>query len=203
MAKGKNRIAPMGKQKEDTQSLSEKSQLRLQLLTGPDLKISKETETEKDVIELLSGSKIDLKKRAEELRKFLAKSKQRYEKAFTKDFYKQINRLNGWAISEDKTYQKPPIVARFTIEIIYRRFPKDILPALQHLNPYVVFGLRKFKHFQWLNDEGRILLEGYIEEATTMMETCKTWYEFRVKYSQTYNVPFQLNFIDDQINFIK
>ncbi|MCF0052089.1 P63C domain-containing protein [Dyadobacter sp. LJ53] len=197
MAKRRKRNASMGKQSAETHSVSEKAQLTLHLLAGPEKKISKEVELDKDVIELLSGSKIDLKKRADELRRFLAQAKQKYAPTFPKDYYQEINRLKGWSKPEDKVYQKPPIVARYTNEIIYRRFPKDILPALQHLNPYIIFGLRKFKHFQWLNEDGKQLLETYIDQAVELMKKCTSWYQFRVKYAQMYGVTFQLSVLED------
>ena len=189
MAKRKKKSTPMGKQPTNTHSISEKAQLQQQLLFGPELKITKKVSQERDVIELLNGSKINVKEVLKEVRQFISNALAGYEPAFPKEYYQHINRLNGWPIPNDMLYLKPPIVARFTNELIYKRFPKCVLPALQHLNPYVAYRLRKYKHFQRLTKEGRDLLEDFIEQAVKCMTECTTWHEFRVKYAEQYPLP--------------
>jgi hypothetical protein len=111
---------------------------------------------------------------------------------FIQDFYKEINRLNGWSIPAGLIHHKPRIVGRFTKEIIYGRFPKDLIIVLQGLNPYVGFGVRQHKHFQFLNEEGKNLVEHYINEAIELMKECENWHEFRLKLCKKYGVPYQL-----------
>jgi len=189
MAKRRKLKAPMGKQAADTQSLSEKAQLQQQLLFGPELKITKKAATDRDVFEFLNGSKINTQEILKEAKRFIAKAWAEYHPTFPKEYYQQINRLNGWAISDDMLYLKPPIVARFTNDLIYRRFPRFILPTLQHVNPYVAYRLRRYKHFQRLTHEGKELLEKFIRQAVACMKECTTWHEFRVKYAQQYPLP--------------
>ena len=189
MAKRKKKGASMGKQPTNTQSISEKAQLELKLLAGPEKKIDNKVELDKDVIELLSGSKINVKEVLKEVKRFIANAWAIYQVTFPKEYYQHINRLNGWNIPDHMLYLKPHIVARFTNELIYRRFPKCVLPALQHLNKYVAYRLRRYKHFQRLTSEGKVMLERFIKEAVDCMAECTTWDEFRVKYAQQYPLP--------------
>lgn len=112
-------------------------------------------------------------------------------------YYLEIYRLKGWEVPDGKIYQKPWVVARYTNEVIYGRFTKDVLQMLQKLNPYVSFCQRRHKHFQWLNSEGKEKVEGYIQDAIGVMEKCTTWYEFRVKHSLEFGVTFQLDLFED------
>jgi hypothetical protein len=144
---------------------------------------------ENEKIRLISGVEISIS----EFKIFIAESTQVYSKKFPKEFYREINRLNNWNIPESELYLKPPIVGRYTNEIIYGRYPKEILPTLQIINPYVRMGLRAVKHFQWLTQDGQKQLEIFIQEAIIAMKESNDWYEFRIKYAKKYGVPFQLS----------
>lgn len=135
-------------------------------------------------IELRSGRIISLN----QISNFITQKPQEYYSMFPVLFYKHIFRLNNWPYTPNA---RPSIVAVWTLELIYSRFDKNVLPALQILNPYSDIGLRMFKHFQFLNAVGKVKLAGYINDATGMMETCTSWYEFRVKYGSEYNLPVQ------------
>lgn len=93
---------------------------------------------------------------------------------------------------------RPHIVGRYTNEIIYMRFTNDGLLKLQSLNPYMEFGVRKFKHFQLLTDEGKLMLDQFIYEAIDCMKECDTWYEFRLKYGQKYKLNVQLRMFEEE-----
>lgn len=144
----------------------------------------KALDLELEKIELRSGRTISLK----EISNFLTQRPQDYYSMFIPEYYKQIFRLNAWPYNPN---QRPHIVAVWTLEIIYARFDKNVLPALQILNPFTDIGLRMYKHFQFLNDDGKIKLVEYINDAVDTMKSCENWYAFRIKYGQKYNLPVQ------------
>jgi len=77
------------------------------------------------------------------------------------------------------------------------RFTKEGLLKLQGLNPYVHMFARSFKHFQFLSDEGKVMLDQFIEEATECMKECTTWYEFRLKYGVKYHLNVQMRLFEE------
>lgn len=114
---------------------------------------------------------------------------------FPQAYYKNIYRLNSWKVTDAKIYRKSWKVAIWTIELIYGRFTKETLPQLQQKNPYVTPGVRRFKHFQYLNENGQQMVESFIEQMIEVMETCTTWYEFREKMFENYGIPYQLKML--------
>ena len=146
---------------------------------------------ENQKIELLSGKTITLRE-VRELSELLAKQMTEYKPMFQQEFYRQINRLNSWSIPTGKIHYKPRIVGRFTKEIIYGRFPKDLITVLQNLNPYIFYGVRQHKHFQFLNEDGKKYVEQYIQDAIDLMKQSENWHDFRVKLCMKYGVPYQL-----------
>lgn len=150
---------------------------------------------ENEKIKLIGGSEITIN----EVKKCIAENIQPYSPMFTNEteFYSEIYRLNNWCIEDANKYYKKPIVGKFTNDLIYHRFSKEILPMLQHLNPYVIYYIRKHKHFQLLTTEAKQKLEIFIEEAVEIMKSCDTWYDFRVKYFEKCGVPFQMNAFED------
>lgn len=151
----------------------------------PNLGTDKKLDFELEKIELRNGKIISLK----EINNFITQRPHDYHVMFLPGFYKEIYRLNNW---EGNIHQRPSIVAVWTIELIYERFPKDVLPALQELNPYIDLGIRMFKHFQFLNNEGKIMLAQFINDAINEMKQHQNWYEFRKDYAQKYGFTFQL-----------
>ena len=102
-------------------------------------------------------------------------------------------KLNGWDHLNPKDFIKPPCVALWIKQYIYGRFEKEVLPTLlQKDNPFIEGDMRKYKLFQFFNDEGIILLEGYIQDAINVMETSKDWYDFELKYTAVYKLSVQL-----------
>lgn len=114
---------------------------------------------------------------------------------FSQAYYKNIYRLNNWKVSDAKIYRKSWKVATWTIELIYGRFTKETLPELQHRNPYVSPGHRRFKHFQYLSEKGQQMVELFIEQMIEVMETCNSWYEFREKMFEEYGITYQLKML--------
>lgn len=198
MRKRKTQKQPSAKLSEQKQVAEQgKQQLIELLLQGPEKKVQekfsdKNLDRENEIIELLGGRSITLK----QVRGVIAKCEQEYVATFPPIFYSEIDRLNNWSRPKEKRHEKPPIVGRWTKEIIYGRFPKDVLPVLEKLNPYVGFGMRLYKHFQWLTPEGKLQLESFIADSVNLMQTCNTWYEFRVKYAKRFGVAFQLSLLE-------
>jgi len=116
-----------------------------------------------------------------------------YEAIFNQEYYQEIYRLNGWKY-EGPIAQKPWKVGKYTNEIIYYRFSSEVLPFLRILNPFVIPGIRKFKHHQYLTPGARIELSKFINQATEMMKEFDDWNAFRIEYCKRYNVPYQLKF---------
>lgn len=145
-------------------------------------------------IELLSGEIIDLN----ELN-VVSSSLHTYVPRFVNDYYVQIFRLNGWDIPENGIInEKPHIVGKWTKEIVYGRFNKQVLPTLEHLNPYVRIGLRRHKHHQYLNEDGLKKLNIFIEEAISLMKSMSSWYEFRIKLYEEYGVQYQTDMFQEK-----
>lgn len=117
-----------------------------------------------------------------------------YEKIFTQDYYKEIYRLNGWKYDGASIAQKPWAVGRYTNKIIYYRFSQEVLPFLRIVNPFIIPGVRKYKHHQYLTPGSRIELIKFITEAVETMGECSDWNNFRIVYCTKYNVPYQLKF---------
>lgn len=154
----------------------------------------KQLDRNQQKIELLSGEILDLEKL-----EVISKQLQVYQPRFEQSFYLEIFRLNNWDVPENGIVsEKPNIVGTWTKEIIYGRFKKNILPTLELLNPYERIGLRKHKHHQFLNDEGLLMLTGFIKDAIELMKKCTSWYEFRQKLYAVHGVPYQMDAFEEQ-----
>jgi hypothetical protein len=164
------------------------------LVEGPEKRVrqkssKEEQEKEFERLALLGASQIFI----ENVKNFVLFSAKAHQVTFPQAFYKEMFRLKGWKIQGANIYRKPWLVAKYTIEVIYGRFTKDIIMAIQLQNPYVGSGIRRFKHFQYLNEAGQKKLEQFIDEAVELMRDSSNWYEFRVKMFQKYGVPYQMD----------
>jgi hypothetical protein len=163
------------------------------LVEGPELRVkqksSKEAqEKEFERLALLATGQI-----SDEIKNFVLITAKMYKATFPQDYYKEIFRLKGWKIEGTSIYRKPWLVAKYTVEIIYGRFTKDILMAIELQNPYLIPGVRGFKHFQYLNEDGQNKLEQFIYEAVEVMKDSSSWYEFRVKMFEQHALPYQMD----------
>jgi hypothetical protein len=179
----------------------DEKQLMLKLLQSPEHKIqdkfSDKNLDRKNEIELISGKIINIDEQKAYTEQLIAQALKEYSSRVPQSYYREIFRLNNWVLPEGNIREKPSIVGRFTNEIIYARFNKYVLPELQRLNPYTVVGMRNFKHFQWLTEEGQRLFDTYIQDAISVMKNSTDWYDFRVKHSAKFGVTFQLNWEKD------
>ena len=85
-------------------------------------------------------------------------------------------------------------MGRIIRRYIYRRFPENVLPSLLNLpNPALYKYIRRYKLYQFLTDEGLVMLEGFIWDAIEVMKVSEDWPDFEKKYSAMYNlaVPAQ------------
>jgi hypothetical protein len=199
--KGKKNITVQKSESDKSVKIEERNELKQLLIQLAEEKVESkfsdpQLDRENEKIRLLNGTEISLK----EIRlnqSFISNTLSEYMVTFPSEFYRQINRLHGWNISETRLHKKPPIVGRYTKEIIYGRFHKDVINILQSLNPYIGFGVRPHKHFQWLTPEGKKRLEEYLKQSIELMKNCSNWYEFRVKYFEKYGVPYQADCFKD------
>lgn len=145
---------------------------------------------EREEIELRSGIKISI----QGIRDFIIANARPYSPMFpnTNPFFPEMYRLNGWNDRDPHEWIKPLQVPNWLNEIIYGRFPKDVLPSIQILNPYLPgLCIRGYKNFQFLNEQGLSLVVQFRDEAVNVMQSCSTWHEFRMRFSQApYNVPY-------------
>lgn len=178
-----------------------KQQLIDLLIQGPENRVdqkfsNRNLDRENEIIKLLGGGEVTIR----QIKDIIAKCEQNYIPTFPPIFYAEIDRLNNWHRPKEKRHEKPPIVGMWTKQIIYGRFPKEVLPVLEQLNPYIGFGIRLYKHFQWLTPEGRNQLQEFIAESIAVMKSSNSWYEFRVKYARQFGVPFQLSAFENNDN---
>ena len=86
-------------------------------------------------------------------------------------FFKLMYKLNRWNNLDPNDFTKPPICAIWIKQYIYDRFDREVLPTLlAKENPIISGYVKKYKLFQFLNDEGLLLLEGYINDAIEIMK---------------------------------
>lgn len=151
--------------------------------------VERKKQRDLETIELLGGGTTSLG----QLKRLLMADHQPYEARFPKSipFFSEIYRLNGWDHLDPTNFVKPAIVGLWIIELIYDRFSLAVLPTMHTLNPRKVGGGRVYKHFQFLTSDGQAELEQYRDEAVALMQTCYSWYEFRMKLHKAYNVSYQ------------
>jgi hypothetical protein len=110
-----------------------------------------------------------------------------------KPFFSLIYKLNHWNDLDPNDFNKPPVCALWIKQFIYARFDKTVLPTLLKIENPILYGhVKKYKLFQFLNDEGLELMENYIDQAIDEMKKSKSWYDFELKYTAKYNLSVQL-----------
>ena len=149
--------------------------------------LRKKIERENEKIKFIGGAEFSLS----EIRNFVIPQPQGYDPIFHNKipFYTEIYRLNKWDDLNPHDFIKPACVAGWTDILIYDRFPKEVLPAIQVLNSTVMGFIRLHKHYQYLTEEGLSMAIKYRDEAIEVMKTCKTWHEFRFEMTK-HGVPY-------------
>lgn len=149
----------------------------------------KKQQRDAEVFALLGGRKTSIS----ELSRFVTADRSTYVALFpnTKDFWREIFRLNSWDTLDPTEYVKPPVVGKWLCEVIYNRYIKEVLPAVRMYNPAFRNGFRHYKHFQFLTPEAKAMLVQFRDDAINLMKTCTTWIEFRQKYLAAYGIGYQ------------
>src|SRR5882672_2559909 len=81
---------------------------------------------ERDIFELNNGKKTSVFEEREKLRKVTEELPQNHEPKF-RLFFPALGKLANWTDEEMKAYHKPALAAKTIIEVIYDRFPKDVM----------------------------------------------------------------------------
>ncbi|MCX2430662.1 P63C domain-containing protein [Pedobacter sp. GR22-10] len=145
---------------------------------------------ESEVFELQNGLKTTIAIEREKIRKVTEDFPQPHDPKF-RDFFPALGKIAGWTEEEMKAYHKPRIAPTIIKSSIYNRFPKDVMAHIQSKNPYVKWLTRLHKHYLFLNEEGILLLEKFIDDAITLMQESNTVYEFRKKHAEKFGTGFQ------------
>lgn len=119
-----------------------------------------------------------------------------YLKQFRFAYYDNIYRLNKWDRSGSKIYKRPGIVGKWTVALIYLRFPMGTIDTLRTLNPMTENGERLHKHFQFLTEVGEQNLRAFIDDAVAIMEQCSYWGQFVRVFSKKYGPEYQTHLFD-------
>ena len=130
-----------------------------------------------EIIELVSGRKLDLS--------VLASTPQNHPSQYSQEYYVPVFKILNLTGNPAEWY-KDKSVADFTNEIIYSRFDKDVLPTIQLHNKYVGYCIREHRNYQFLNEKG------FIGEAIETMAASKNYYDFRINMFKKYKVPYQI-----------
>jgi hypothetical protein len=116
---------------------------------------------------------------------------------FMVEFYAETYRLLGITDKDPAKFFKPKIIADITNETIYGRFDNEVLQTLQQVNFYTGYCIRANKHYQFLNDEGILQLQEFIQQSISLMKSCANYYEFRKAMNREYGISYQTRLFED------
>lgn len=186
--------------------LEERKALQLLLIQGPENllvnRFSDKSLDEKNLkFELLNGKKTSLYEEKQLLKKIISELPKNYEPKYA-TFFPALGRLLNWSPEILKSYHKPPIAAKTINEVIYDRFPKEVVEHIHAKNPYYKWCFREYKNYFFLGEDGIIMLERFIEDAVILMNDCSTLYEFRVKHATKFGTGFQPDLFQQYLDMI-
>jgi hypothetical protein len=145
---------------------------------------------ERDIFQLHNGAWTSIHEEREKIRKVTEDLPQDHEPKF-RQFFPALGKIAGWTEEELKSYHKPVLAAKTINEVVYDRFPKDVMAHIQAKNPYIKWCTRVHKHYLFLNDDGILLLEKFIDDAVTVMLDSSSIYDFRIKHAERFGTGFQ------------
>jgi hypothetical protein len=167
-------------------------ELKQRLLSSPELFI-----TEKGSDEYLDKLALKIKLNGGDeflLSDYVAEVMAEYEESkFKKYWWHRLADLYSVDRSIMDRYVKPDFVRKFLVQFIYGRFPYSVLRTLRSKNRSTSTENNRTKLFQHLTKKASEQLDIVIEQVYTMMGTCQTPMDFKLKYSNTYKVYFQLD----------
>lgn len=155
-----------------------------------DAAFRKKLKIESEVFELQNGAKTTIALERQKMRKITEDFPQTHEPKF-RNFFPALGKIAGWTEEQLKAYHKPHIAPKIIRGSIYDRFPKDVMQHIHSKNPYIKWITREHKHYLFLNNEGILLLEKFIDDAVTVMRDSKTVYEFKKKHAEKFGTGFQ------------
>jgi len=144
-------------------------------------------ERDNEKIKFIGGAEFSLN----EIKNLIIPFPQGYDPLFPNEipFYTHMYRLNNWDDLNPHDFIKPVCVAGWTDALIYKRFPKEVLPAIQVLNSTVMGFIRLHKHYQYLTEDGLLMAIKYRDESIEVMKRCNSWHEFRSEMTK-HGVPY-------------
>ncbi len=145
---------------------------------------------ESSIFELQDGRRTSISQERNRYRRIFEDIPQDYEPKFS-GFFDAFGKMMGWPEEKLKAYHKPPIVPQTINEIIYGRFPKEVVTHIQMKNPYIRWCTRAHKNYLFLSDDGILHLERFIDDAINVMQVSTSYYDFRKAYALKFGTGFQ------------
>lgn len=112
------------------------------------------------------------------LDKFLRKELGKWAKRFPDEFYEQMFRLRGWDYKKF-SIARPPIVGKYTIDLVYARVAPGVLKELLEREPKDDKGRRKHHLHRWFTEDiGHPELAKHIFAVNILMRANTSWDRF-------------------------
>jgi len=109
---------------------------------------------------------------------FIATEFRKWMKRFPDEFYKQLFRLRRWRYPPNP--QKPPLVGKLTIDLVYDRLAPGVRKELEKRNPKNEHGRRKRRHHQYLTEDiGHPKLQEHLSALIALMKVADSWEQFK------------------------
>jgi hypothetical protein len=175
----------------ELEGLRKKAEIQALLFETESLIPVKDNDKELEKFQLRNGTITSIK----EVKDIIRNMARDYNPMFPnkKPFFTLMFNLNGWTDLNPYNFVKPPICAVWIKQYVYGRFDRAVLPTLlAKENPLIAGYVKKYKLFQFLNDEGLLLLEEYIQDVIDVMKISKDWNDFEEKYVKLYDLSVQL-----------
>lgn len=132
------------------------------------------------------------------LEMYVREDAQKWAKKFKDDFYKEIFRLNDWKFNPTNFTKRPGVIGKWTVEIVYARFPPPILSTLYDRNPLTDKGYRKHKLHSFLTDDiGNPELEEYISNVIFLMKSSANWRGFKRLFARAIGKNYQMDLFEE------
>jgi hypothetical protein len=110
---------------------------------------------------------------------YLRKELAAWAKRFPDEFYQQIFRLKKWEW-RGMAINRPQVVGKYTIDLVYSRLAPGLLKELETRNPVTKTGSRKVRHHQWLTEDvGDPALAQHLYAVLTLMRIANSWDELK------------------------
>ncbi|MFA5409488.1 MAG: P63C domain-containing protein [Bacilli bacterium] len=145
---------------------------------------------ESQPIELQNGKTTSILEERNRYRKIFEDIPQVYEPKFSR-FFDEFGKMMGWSEEKLKVYHKPHIVPQTINEVVYSRFPKEVVLHIQTKNPYIKWCTRAHKNYLFLSEDGILLLERFIDDAVCIIQESTSYYDFRMKHAKRFGTGFQ------------